>query len=115
GAEPLAILVQVNASGEETKSGLTPETAPAAVAEIAGLPGLRVEGLMTMAPFTDDRAVLRETFRATRRTLECCEERTGELRGRVLSMGMSNDYEVAVEEGSTRVRLGTVLLGERTE
>lgn len=112
GGDPLEVLVQVNASGEETKGGFTPRTAPEAVAEIGRLPGLRVRGLMTMAPLTSEEAVLRATFRATRETLERCAE-AGGLEGRVLSMGMSNDFEVAVEEGSTRVRLGTALLGER--
>lgn len=112
GAEPVEVLVQVNASGEEAKSGFAPEETPAAVAEIGALAGLRVAGLMTMAPFTSEEAVLRATFRATREALARCVERGG-LAGRTLSMGMSNDYEIAVEEGSTRVRLGTALLGER--
>lgn len=111
-AEPLEVLVQVNASGEESKSGFTPDETPAAVARIGRMAGLRVAGLMTMAPLTSDTAVLRATFRAVRETLERCAE-DGGLDGRVLSMGMSNDFEVAVEEGSTRVRLGTVLFGER--
>lgn len=109
----LRVYVQVNVSGEATKGGFEPEEAPAEVARIAGLPGLAVEGLMTMAPFTDDLAVQRKTFAAARSLLEQCAAAAPEI-GRGLSMGMSNDYEVAVEEGSTIVRLGTVLLGERS-
>ena len=67
---------------------------------------------MTMAPFTSDDSVVRATFRRTRELLESASGIEG-FDGRELSMGMSNDYETAVEEGSTMVRLGTTLLGER--
>jgi len=107
------VLVQVNAAGEETKGGFSPEEGVDAVGRICGLPGLRVEGLMTMAPFTDDEAVLRRTFRATRRVWEEAARQVPAFRATHLSMGMSNDFEIAVEEGSTLVRLGTVLFGER--
>jgi len=112
----IPILVQVNASGEATKGGFpaasAPDEAVAGIARVAGLPGLRVEGLMTMAPFVADEATLRATFRTTRAVLEAASE-IDDVEGRELSMGMSNDYEVAVEEGSTMVRLGTTLLGPR--
>lgn len=112
----IPILVQVNASGEATKGGFPAASAPHeavdGIARVAGLPGLRVEGLMTMAPFVADEATLRATFRTTRAVLEAASEIDG-VEGRELSMGMSNDYEVAVEEGSTMVRLGTTLLGPR--
>lgn len=110
----LEVLVQVNTSGEKTKGGLGPEEAPSAVAQMADLPALRVAGLMTMAPLTDDADVLRRTFRGARELLERCAGTEG-FEARVLSMGMSNDFEIAVEEGATRVRLGTVLLGERPQ
>lgn len=107
-------LMQVNVSGEETKGGLDEAAAPEALAAIAELEGLEIHGFMTMAPWTDDEAVLRTTFRRTRHLLERCErELPGALRGRHLSMGMSNDFEIAIEEGATLVRLGTVLFGER--
>jgi len=106
------ILVQVNTSGEESKSGLEPLAAMEAIREIGRVPGVRVEGLMTMAPFTEEEGVLRESFRGLRRLLE--EGRGLDLPlGDTLSMGMSNDYVIAVEEGATMVRLGTVLFGER--
>jgi PLP dependent protein len=106
-------LVQVNTSGEESKYGLAPESAIAAIGEMAELPGLRLVGLMTMAPFTDDVSVIRRTFRAAHRLREDAARQLPGFEPRHLSMGMSNDYEVAVEEGSTLVRLGTALFGER--
>lgn len=106
------VLIQVNASGEEAKSGFGPAEAPEAVHEISGLPGLDVRGLMTMAPFVDDEKVLRGTFRTLRRVHETASGTPG-YRGTELSMGMTNDFELAVEEGSTMVRIGTALFGER--
>jgi PLP dependent protein len=107
------VLVQVNVSGEETKGGFDAARAVQEIARVVALPGLRCEGLMTMAPFVDDEAVLRGTFAGARQLLERCVSEGLPLAGRELSMGMSHDYVVAVEEGSTMVRLGTVLLGER--
>ena len=106
-------LVQVNASREETKSGFELEELVAALGEICALPALRVEGLMTMAPLTDDEAVIRRSFAATRQARDDAARQIPGFRGGHLSMGMSNDYEIAVEEGSTLVRLGTVLFGAR--
>jgi PLP dependent protein len=106
-------LVQVNLSGEATKGGFGGDSALDDVAAVIALPGLAVEGLMTMAPLTDDETVVRGTFSRTRELLERCVAAGLPLAGRELSMGMSGDYEVAVEEGSTMVRLGTVLFGER--
>lgn len=115
GRGPLPVLVQVNASGEQSKGGFDADDATGPIAEICGLPGLRVAGLMTMAPYTDDGAALRGAFRGTRACLERCRQEVSGFEGTVLSMGMSNDFELAVEEGSTELRLGTVLVGERPE
>lgn len=104
--------VQVNVSDESAKGGFGPDAAVEAIGEIAALPGLRLQGLMTMAPWTDDESVLRSTFRDTRSLLERARA-AGLAIGAGLSMGMSNDFEIAIEEGSTMVRLGTVLFGER--
>ena len=106
------VLVQVNTSGEAAKGGFTETEALDGISRVAGLGGLRVLGLMTMAPFTSDVRTLRDTFRRTRRMLEAAAG-IGGLEGRELSMGMSNDFEIAIEEGSTMVRLGTTLFGER--
>ena len=106
------VLVQLNVSGEATKGGFPEAEALDGVGTVAALGGVRVLGLMTMAPFTADEAVLRSTFRKTREVMEAAAGTPG-VEGRELSMGMSNDYEIAVEEGSTMVRLGTTLLGAR--
>lgn len=106
-------LVQVNVSGEESKHGLTPEEAIVFIESLRPFENISVEGLMTMAPFTDDEDLVRECFRKLR-----------DLRVQVqalnlnyapcteLSMGMSNDYPIAIEEGATMVRIGTALVGE---
>ena len=107
------VLVQVNASGEESKSGVEPAALVDLLGVVCSFPGIRVEGLMTMAPFTDEEPVIRRTFAETRRLLEEARAQLPGLVGDELSMGMSNDYEIAVEEGSTLVRLGTVLFGAR--
>jgi pyridoxal phosphate enzyme (YggS family) len=106
------ILAQVNTSGEESKSGLGPEEALEQVERMAELPNLKVEGLMTMAPLVDDEAVLSAAFRRLRETLERIRSGTAPV-GSELSMGMTNDLEIAVREGSTMVRIGTALFGER--
>lgn len=106
-------LVQVNVAGEETKGGLSQDAALDEIGAICALPGLRIVGLMSMAPFVDDEAIVRPIFSRTRELLDRAVKLDG-FQGRELSMGMSGDFEVAVQEGSTLVRLGTVLLGART-
>lgn len=108
-------LVQVNVSGEATKGGFEPARAVEEIAEVAALPAMRCEGLMTMAPFTDDERVVRATFAGARTLLERCRQEGVRFSGAELSMGMSGDYEIALEEGSTILRLGTILFGERTQ
>ncbi len=110
----VAVLAQVNTSGEEAKSGFAADD-PAVVdrlLEVASLPGLRLEGLMTMAPFVEDESVLRPTFRRLRETLQAVQAQDPRVGG-TLSMGMTNDLELAIEEGSTMVRIGTALFGPR--
>ena len=114
GVPPLPVLVQVNTSGEAAKSGVSPREAPEAVHRITELPGLVVRGLMTMAPFTDRESVLRDAFRGLRRLHEELRKLEG-YRGEHLSMGMTNDFGIAIEEGSTMVRIGTALLGQRPQ
>jgi pyridoxal phosphate enzyme (YggS family) len=105
------ILLQVNLAGEASKSGASPEAAPELLREITRLPHLRVVGLMTMPPFLDPEAV-RPYFRALRELRDRLEQlHLGPLPE--LSMGMSGDYEVAVEEGATLVRVGTAIFGKR--
>jgi pyridoxal phosphate enzyme (YggS family) len=108
----VAVLAQVNTSGEASKSGFDAERAVDEVHAVAELTGLEVQGLMTMAPFVDDEAVLTEAF-ARLRLLGERLRAVSSLVGRELSMGMTNDLEVAIREGSTMVRIGTALFGER--
>jgi len=112
--EIVPILVQVNASGEPVKSGFEPDAAGAAIRGLLELPGLEVRGLMTMAPFVEDEKILRGTFRKLRQVHEEAGRIPG-YEGVELSMGMTNDFELAVEEGSTMVRIGTALFGERPQ
>ena len=112
GASP-HILLEVNVSGEKSKSGMRPEDVEPTVRHIMeACPRLTVEGLMTMAPFSENPEDARPYFRKLRELRDAMEKELGIGLPR-LSMGMSGDYEVAVEEGATWVRLGTVLFGER--
>ena len=113
GGRDVRLLAQVNTSGEAAKSGFDIEAASDAVLRMAALPRLKVEGLMTMAPFVDDEEVLTSAFRRLRETLEKVRAQDPRV-GSELSMGMTNDLEIAVREGSTMVRIGTALFGERT-
>jgi pyridoxal phosphate enzyme (YggS family) len=96
------VLLEVNASREPNKHGFAPEEVATVVTSIASYPDIRVEGLMTMAAYNDDPQTARSTFREVRRLRD-------ELALKRLSMGMSNDFEVAIEEGATLIRLGTIL------
>ena len=112
GASP-HVLLEVNVSGEKSKSGMRPEEVEPTVRHVMeACPRLTVEGLMTMAPFSENPEDARPYFRRLRELRDAVEKSLGAGLPR-LSMGMSGDYEVAVEEGATWVRLGTVLFGER--
>lgn len=108
------VLAQVNTSGEDAKSGFEgdPERVVERLLEMSEMPGLRLEGLMTMAPFVDDETILRPAFARLRDTLEELR-RQSDVVGATLSMGMTNDLTIAIEEGSTMVRIGTALFGSR--
>ena len=111
GTAGLDVLLQVNVAGEVQKAGCHPDAASDIAHAIAGFETLRLQGLMTMAPFSDDESVQRNTFSRLRETREHLESEGLALPE--LSMGMSNDYMAAVAEGATMLRLGTVLFGER--
>lgn len=106
------VLLEVNVSGEASKSGLSPEQVPEAIALALGCRSLTLTGLMTMAPFCPEPETARPVFANLREARDRWEREFG-IGLPNLSMGMSNDYRVAVEEGATWVRLGTVLFGRR--
>jgi pyridoxal phosphate enzyme (YggS family) len=106
------VLVQVNCSAESQKGGVSPDSLPALLDQLRSLERLEVQGLMTISALTDDSVEQRRAFRLLRE-LRDAAERSGH-RLPELSMGMSGDYPIAVEEGATMIRLGTVLFGERT-
>jgi pyridoxal phosphate enzyme (YggS family) len=108
------VLVQVNTSGEETKSGIDPPGALALCRDILILQNTRLCGLMTIGPFTEDNGKIRESFRLLRALRDDIAGRLG-YPLRELSMGMSFDYAIAVEEGATIVRVGTLIFGTRSE
>ncbi|MTI81366.1 MAG: YggS family pyridoxal phosphate-dependent enzyme [Firmicutes bacterium] len=101
------VLIQVNVSGEETKFGLPPRELEEFVKEVVQLPGLNIKGLMTMAPFVDNPEEVRPIFRELHNLRQKLNQKWPQIS--LTSMGMSNDYEVAVEEGSDIVRIGSAL------
>ncbi|WP_307586263.1 YggS family pyridoxal phosphate-dependent enzyme [Paenibacillus wynnii] len=106
------VFLQVNISGEDSKYGLTPEEVPDFLRSISDLDHVKVIGLMTMAPFEEDPELTRPVFRGLRELRDELNQQALTPQPILeLSMGMSNDFEVAIEEGSTWVRLGTVLVG----
>ena len=108
---PLNVCVQVNVSGEESKSGVTPCDVPALAHAVAALPRLRLRGLMTIPEPSEDEALLRARFASLRELLE--RLRSEGLVLDTLSMGMSQDLELAIAEGATQVRVGTAIFGSR--
>jgi len=109
---PIDVLVQMNVAGEESKGGYSPRELAAEADRLRAMAGLRVRGVMTMAPLDANERTLREVFRGARESRDVL--RAAGHPATELSMGMSNDYEIAVEEGATLVRLGTVLFGARS-
>lgn len=104
----LAVLLECNVSGESTKFGFKPDEIMAALAELNSLPRLEIQGLMTMAPFFEDPQEARPTFRALRELRDQLQQRHG-IPLPELSMGMTNDFEAAIEESATMVRIGTAI------
>jgi pyridoxal phosphate enzyme (YggS family) len=110
----LPVLVEVNLAGEGSKAGISPEELPALLSAAAGLPGVRIKGLMAIPPMTEDPEESRPYFSRLREILERFSgPGTGGERMTELSMGMSHDFEVAIEEGATMVRVGTAIFGSR--
>lgn len=108
------ILIEVNVAGEDSKFGVAPEETAALAEAISKLPNIAVKGLMTIAPFVENAEENREVFRNLRKlSVDIEEKKFNNVTMAVLSMGMTGDYEVAIEEGATMVRVGTGIFGER--
>ena len=107
-------LVQVNTSGEPTKSGFAPGEVLEAARKLLSLNRIRLRGLMTIGPLTDDESFVRSSFVALRNLREALQKKFSRENFSHLSMGMSSDFEIAVEEGATFVRIGTAVFGERS-
>lgn len=109
------VLVQVNIAEEETKFGLHEDEVIPFIEEVRSMPGMKIQGLMTIAPFTEEPETVRPVFRALK---ELAEKIKGlnfpEVEMRYLSMGMTNDFEVAIEEGANMIRVGSGIFGERS-
>lgn len=105
----IQVLLEVNVAGEATKSGIAPEAAPALAEQTAALPGLRLAGLMGIAPLAGSPDDARRAFRRLRALFDQLPPPSRQ----VLSMGMTGDFEIAIEEGSTMVRIGTGIFGQR--
>lgn len=108
------ILLEVNIAGEESKFGVTPGDAASLAESISALPSIQIEGLMTVAPYVENAEKNRQYFVKLRQlSVDIMQKNIDNVNMNVLSMGMTGDYEIAVEEGSTFVRVGTGIFGER--
>jgi pyridoxal phosphate enzyme (YggS family) len=108
-------LLEIKVSGEETKFGIAPEEALSVINRVKDLGGIRIKGIMTMAPYSDDQENARPYFRRAKELFDAIQSSNpgGNVSMEVLSMGMSDDFRVAIEEGSTQVRIGTAIFGRR--
>ncbi len=110
----MPVLLEVNIAGEESKFGLSPDEVLPLIMKIKDLPGLSVRGLMTIAPYTENPETNRDYFRKLRElAVDINEKSIDNINMYELSMGMTGDFEVAIEEGATFVRIGTAIFGER--
>lgn len=110
----VSVLIEVNVAGEDTKFGVKPEDAEALIRQIAFLPGIHIRGLMTIAPYVEEAEENRQYFAKLRQiSVDINNKNIDNVNMNVLSMGMTGDYMVAVEEGASYVRVGTGIFGER--
>jgi pyridoxal phosphate enzyme (YggS family) len=109
----VSILIEVNTSGEDSKFGLKPQEVAAVFKQMRILPNIDVQGLMTIGPLTKDKDKIRASFRQLRLIREELATVATQSEMATLSMGMSQDYEIAIEEGSTMIRVGTAIFGRR--
>lgn len=111
----IPVLIEVNSASEENKSGVAPEECERLLCDISGLKSIEISGLMTMGPVSDDAEDLRKYFRLTKKLFDDLNSRYGFGENPTLSMGMSDSYRVAIEEGSTLVRVGRKLFIKEQE
>lgn len=111
--KPVDILIEINSSGEESKYGVNPDQVFKLVDEILEYKMINIKGLMTVGPLTTDEKEIRKAFSLTRKKFDEMKDRYKELDIIYLSMGMSGDYPIAIEEGSNMVRVGTAIFGPR--
>lgn len=110
----VSVLIEVNVAGEETKFGVAPSEVEELLRQVAVLPGIVVKGLMTIAPFVDNPEDNRRYFAALKQlSVDIAKKNIDNITMNVLSMGMTGDYTVAIEEGASFVRVGTGIFGER--
>jgi PLP dependent protein len=110
------ILVQVNVSGEESKFGVEPAIVCDFIKTISKYPNVKIKGLMTIAPNTDNSQTIRKVFRNLNKIfIDIKQENIDNIDMEILSMGMSNDFEIAIEEGASMVRIGTAIFGSRSK
>lgn len=113
-SKSINILLEVNVAGEESKFGYSPTEVLTDISVIAALPNLKIKGLMTIAPFTEIAESNRDYFRQLRElAVDITNKNIDNVDMEVLSMGMSGDFQVAIEEGATMIRVGTSIFGER--
>ncbi|MCD8397666.1 MAG: YggS family pyridoxal phosphate-dependent enzyme [Lachnospiraceae bacterium] len=111
----MPVLIEVNMAGEASKSGVAPEDTEALIRQAAQLPGIHIEGLMTIAPYTENPEENRIYFREMKKlNIDIGAKNIDNVNMCHLSMGMTGDYEVAIEEGATMIRVGTGIFGERS-
>lgn len=113
GIAAVPCLVQVNMSGEESKFGLDPDQVEDFVRQMSSWPSIKLLGLMSIGPLTEDEGKIRECFRKTRELRDELKKKFSQYGWDILSMGMSDDYQVAIEEGSNMLRIGSRIFGER--
>ncbi|MBO5056864.1 MAG: YggS family pyridoxal phosphate-dependent enzyme [Lachnospiraceae bacterium] len=110
----VSVLIEVNVAGEESKFGIKPEEAEDVIRQIAPLPGVAIKGLMTIAPYVDNPEDNRQYFAQLKQlSVDISKKNIDNVNMSVLSMGMTGDYAVAIEEGATFIRVGTGIFGER--
>lgn len=111
---PYPVLIEVNSAKEPQKAGVFPEEVEELIIKISGLPNIIVQGIMTMGPFVENPEQIRTYFRLTKNLFDSCKKlKLSNVEMKILSMGMSDTWRIAIEEGATCIRIGTAIFGPR--